>query len=105
MHDESDRLNVRDLIDFLQKLDESRKVVKLAKILLVMPATNTVSERSFSAMKRVKTYSKSTITNNRFNHLMVLHVYREMVDNVLFGQFTERDLTTKHSVRHKSTQT
>ena len=76
------RFNVHDLIQFLQKLDDSRKVamsevIKLAKILLVMPATNAISERSFSALKRVKTYLRSTTTDSRMNHLMVLHVHKE----------------------------
>ena len=32
------------------------EVTKLAKLLLVLPATNATSEQSFSAMKRIKTY-------------------------------------------------
>ena len=76
------RFTVHDLIQLLQKLDYSRKVamsevIKVAKILLVMPATNAISERSFSAMKRVKTYLRSTTTDSRMNHLMVLHVHKE----------------------------
>ena len=66
--------------------DYSRKiampeVIKVAKILFVMPATNAISERSFSAMKRVKTYLRSTTTDKRMNHLMMLHVHKERVDN------------------------
>ena len=34
------------------------EVTKLAKLLLVLPATNATSERSFSAMKRIKKYYK-----------------------------------------------
>ena len=36
------------------------EVTKLAKLLLVLLATNAASERSFSAMKRIKTYLRST---------------------------------------------
>ena len=51
--------SVSDLVRFLQKLDPANKlllseVVKLGKLMLVMPATNAVSERSFSALKRLK---------------------------------------------------
>ena len=111
----------------LQKLDYSRnvamsKVIKVAKILLVMPATSAISERSFSAMKRVKTYLRSTKTDSRMNHLMVLHVHKQRVDSTnlidvanefvervegrkqIFGQFTTRDLPAKTSVTHKGTQ-
>ena len=122
------RFNVHDLIQFLQKLDDSRKVamsevIKLAKILLVMPATNAIRERSFSALKRVKTYLKSTTTNSRMNHLMVLHVHKQRIDNtrlidvanefvekaegrkLILGQFTNRDLAAKNSVADTTTTT
>lgn len=38
----------------------------------VMPAKNT-SEHSFSALRRWKTYLKTTMTKNRLNNLMILH--------------------------------
>ena len=50
--------------------------------MFVMPATNAVSERSFSALKRVKTYLRSTIGEGRLNHLMLLHVPKELVDGI-----------------------
>ena len=37
----------------------------MVKLILVIPATNAVSERSFSSLKRIKTYLRSTIANNR----------------------------------------
>ena len=57
------------------------QVIVLAKILLVMPATNAISQRSFSAMKRVRTYLGSTTSDGRLNHLMVLHVYKDRTDS------------------------
>ena len=45
--------------------------------MLVMPATNAVSERSFSALKRVKAYQRSITGEGRLNHLMLLHVHME----------------------------
>ena len=37
------------------------EVCVLLKLILVMPSTNAVSERSFSALRRVKTYLRSTM--------------------------------------------
>ena len=48
------------------------EVVKLLTLILVMPATNAVSERSASALRRVKTYLRTTMHQDRLNHLMVL---------------------------------
>ena len=48
-------------------------VCKTFKLLLVMSATNAVSEDSFSVLSRVILYLQSTVTQQRLNHLMVLH--------------------------------
>ena len=47
--------------------------VKLLKLLIVMPATNAVSERSFSAMQRLYTYTRTNMSQSRLNHMMILH--------------------------------
>ena len=52
------------------------------KLLLVLPATNATSERSFSALRRVKNYLRSTMTQERLNNLMVLHVHKESLDRL-----------------------
>ena len=52
------------------------EVCTLFHIILVMPATNAVSERSFSALRRVKSYLRSTMTQRRLNNIMVLHVHQ-----------------------------
>ena len=52
----------------------------LLKLLLVMPATNAVSERSFSALRRIKSYLRSTMTQDRLNHLMILHIHSRPLD-------------------------
>ena len=50
--------------------------------MFVMPATNAVSERSLSALKRVKTYLRSTAGEGSLNHLMLLHVHKELADGI-----------------------
>ena len=47
-----------------------------------MPGTNAISERSFSALKRVKTYLRTTLTQRRLNHLISLHVHKDKTDNI-----------------------
>ena len=53
--------NGKDLITMFQTMSPSRRIllselVKLMKLLLVLPAANSISERSFPALKKVKTY-------------------------------------------------
>ena len=55
---------------------------QLFRLLLVLPATNATSERSFSALRRIKSYLRSTMTQARLNHLMILHYHQEMTDEL-----------------------
>jgi hypothetical protein len=50
----------------------------------VLPATNAASERSFSSMKRIKSYLRSTMGQSRLNYLMTLNIkfYKELVDKL-----------------------
>lgn len=50
---------------------------KCMLILLCMPVTTATAERSFSVMRRVKTYLRSTMTTERLSALCVLHAYKE----------------------------
>ena len=47
-----------------------------------MPATNAVIERSFSAMRNLKTYLHSTMHQSRLNHSLLINISREKVDQV-----------------------
>ena len=88
------------------------EVCVLLKLILVMPSTNAVSERSFCALRRIKTYLRSTMLQERLNHLLVLHVHKDFTGSLdlitvankfvmdsesrahrlsIFGHFTESD--------------
>jgi len=59
-------LSLQKSIKYLQNLISSqrvflRQVCTVASLILVMPATITASERSFSTLRRVKSYLKSTM--------------------------------------------
>jgi len=47
-----------------------------------MPATNAISERSSSSMRRLKSCLRSTMNQNRLNHVMILHLNKEKVDSL-----------------------
>ena len=58
------------------------QVTFFVKLILLMPATNAVLERSALAMCRVKTYLHSTMTQSRLNNIMVLHIHKHLTDSV-----------------------
>lgn len=54
----------------------------LLSLILVMPVTNAISERSFSSLRRIKNYLRSTMSQVRLNNIMVLHVHKDRTDNL-----------------------
>lgn len=58
------------------------EVETLVKLVLVMPATNATSERTFSALRRIKTYLRSTMSQTRLNHLTLLHIHKDRTDSL-----------------------
>ena len=76
------------------------QVLILAKLLLVAPATNATSERTFSTLRRIKTYPRSTMSNNRLNHNMVTHIHgqddKEIDINAGMKEFIQK--TTEESI-------
>ena len=65
------------------------------QLILVMPATNASSERSFSALRRVKTYLRAAMKQDRLNYLMLLHVHKDKTDELdlklLVNEFINSD--------------
>ena len=57
------------------------QVSKLVRLMIMMPATNAESEISFSAVRRIKTYLRSTMSQQRLNHLMLLHIHKSLTDD------------------------
>lgn len=76
-----------DIVDFVRPIQQLlSEVVKLVILILVAPATNASSERSFSALRIIKTYLRTTMAQSRLNHLMLLHVHKEQCDRLDLDQ-------------------
>ena len=83
----AENFSVCDAVHVLSELSFAERtafsgVWSVAKLLLVLPATNATSERSFSALRRVKTYLRTTMTQERLNNLLVLHIHKDRVDRL-----------------------
>ena len=48
----------------------------MTRLIFVMPVTNAVSERSFSALRLLKTWLHTTIGQARLNWCFILHVQK-----------------------------
>ena len=81
-------VGIRDIVQHVWTLSPGMRisitqVCSLIHLLLVMPATNAVSERSASALRRVKSYLRTTMSDSRLNNLLVLHVHKNRCDSLV----------------------
>ena len=68
----------RSLSETLAELDSFLypAIERMLLTLLTMPVSTAASERSFSAMRRIKTYLRSTMKNERLSSIGILHIHR-----------------------------
>ena len=57
-------------------------VEQLIRLLLVCPASSCTAERSFSALRRLKTWLRNNMTQSRLNAVAVCNVHQEHIDAV-----------------------
>ena len=65
------------------------EVDKLLKLFLTIPVTTATAERSFSALKRIKTYLRNSMSQQRLNHCLLLHVHRQKTDDLLLSEIAQ----------------
>ena len=58
------------------------EIHKLLRLYLIVPITSATSERTFSVLKRLLVYLRSTMTEKRLNNCLLVHVHKEIVDEL-----------------------
>ena len=123
------QVSINDILKCLKGLTTAQKklmslVVVVVKLLLLAPCTNAISEHSCSALRRVNTYLRNTMSQSRLNHCMILNIHKDQIDKInlidiankfcwnnksrqtYFGKFSEHDVVSVHKeTRTVSTQT
>ena len=58
------------------------EVEKFIQLCLSLPISVASSERSFSTLRRLKTWTRSTMTQKRLTHLTLMHVHSDIMDGL-----------------------
>ena len=101
--DQSDVFCLRTVVNVLRRPEVKShlsEVVKLAKLILVLPATNATSERTFSLMKLIKNYLRATMKQSRLNHLMILSSYKCRLDQLDLSKTASSFISVNDERRH-----
>ena len=70
-------------IDALKRCDYDcfPEINILLNILVTLPATTASAERNFSSLRRIKTWMRTRISEDRMNELALLHAHRDIPIN------------------------
>lgn len=76
--------SLQDVVDVLNEGEGEKRALfeectALVKLLLTAPATSCTAERSFSMLRRLKSWLRTTLTQERLNHGAVLATYAEQI--------------------------
>ncbi|XP_074352642.1 uncharacterized protein LOC141691786 [Apium graveolens] len=71
-----------NIIEFVRSLDCLPNVAIAYRILLSIPVSVASAERSFSKLKLLKNYLRSSMSQERLNGLVVLCIERDMLENI-----------------------
>ena len=83
------------------------QVETLLRLVLVSPASSCEAERSFSVLRRIKTWLRSSMTQKRLENVMLCHVHRDIlmklcpervVDIFIRGSFSQGNNNVRKSV-------
>ena len=78
--------NIRTICEAFNKTPVTKtllgEVHKLLRLYLTLPVASTTSERTFSSLRRLKTYLRSTMNQNRLNNYLLLHCHKSITDTL-----------------------
>ena len=83
---------VEDIVNQLRPILSHKtldNVIQLLALLFVLPCSSATAERSFSALRRLKTYLRSTMSAERLNSICVFHVHKELTDDLNIGNIMQ----------------
>ena len=63
----------------------------MVHLLAVIPATSCSAERSLSALRRLKTYLRSTMGQQRVSNIALINIERAYVNSVVNNDMDRRD--------------
>ena len=89
LYSRQDLVTFKSLSEFLQLLGSLNlttttfcEITKLLNIIITTPMTTAESERCFSTIKRIKTFLRTTMGNDRLSALAMLSIESQLVDQM-----------------------
>ena len=101
----NNRLNLKHIVLYLKSKPEIQpifnEVMKFVKLLMTVPGSSCTNERSFSVLRRLKSYLRSTMAQSRLNNVTVLNIYNEELNDEDIEELLNIFID-KHNIRRQT---
>ena len=78
-----------EILEFLKRYNYFPNTIVAYRVLLTIPVTVASAERSFSKLKLLKTYLRSTMKQERLNALAIIALESDMLEKIEYGYMIE----------------
>ena len=95
-----DNMGPVEILKFLKRHDCFPNASIAYRIMLTIPVTVASAERSFSKLKLLKSYLRSTMTQERLNDLAMIALESDMLEKIDYERIIE-DFISKNAQRIK----
>jgi len=95
-----DNMGPVEILKFLKRHDCFPNASIAYRVLLTIPVTVAPAERSFSKLKLLKSYLRSTMTQGRLNNLAMIALESDMLEKINYERIIE-DFISKNAQRIK----
>jgi len=79
-----------DTIKEIVKKNTFPNIYKLFQVALTIPIGSATCERSFSCMRRIKNWLRTSMEQDRFSNLAILNIERDMSNNINNNDILEK---------------
>ena len=98
-------VTLQDIVAYFKELSPPEyqiysEVLTIVNLIFVNPSTNSISERSFSAMRWIKTYLRSTMSQQRLNNIMVLHIHKDKMDKLSMTDIANKFVSSEYRLSY-----
>ncbi|PWA67310.1 hypothetical protein CTI12_AA318420 [Artemisia annua] len=85
----SENMSPVDVLTFLKQRDCFPNALIANRVLLTIPVTVASAERSFSKLKLLKSYLRSSMSQERLNGLAMIAIENDLLDNVDYKELVK----------------